>query len=101
MKRAQQAVRIAEAAVRIVEKNGRFEKIDNVEGKPLAAEAGGFTIFYSTPFARLPGMDGYMIDIWPTGKQKIFSARWKYQISDLAIVNFKRGDWEKFFSDGS
>jgi len=97
MSRIQKATDIALSALKVIQENGQFKEIENVDGKPLSAEINQFTIFYTTPFARLPGMDEYLIDIWWTHGKKIFSARWKREINDLTIVNFQRGDWEDFF----
>ena len=46
-----------------------FVDIENVDGKPFKVELDDITIFYTTPFVRTPGLDGYLVDIWNNHKK--------------------------------
>lgn len=75
---------------------GRFERFDNYNCYLHRGDLGSLSFSYSTPFSRLPGLDGYIVDIWFEHK-KVFSLRWPPE----KIVAFRYGEWMNQLIPGS
>ena len=82
---------IIDHSLKLIEKDGEFIEIKNIETKPKGVKKGILNIMLTTPFNKLLNTD-YIVDIWCEGRGKVFSVHWS-DINNLDIVNFKRGDW--------
>lgn len=82
---------IVDQALSLIEKDGNFIEIQDIDTKPKGVKKGKLDIQLTTPFNKLKGVD-YLIDIWFDGKGKVFSARWSNP-KDVDVVNLKRGEW--------
>lgn len=75
---------------------GRFERVANHDCYVHRGELGSVSFSYATPFSKLPGLDGYLVDIWFEHK-KVFSLRWPPE----KIVVFRYGEWMNRLLPGS
>ena len=102
------ALRIRDAAIEIVEHEGRFENTGMV---PVRGWRGNeLSISYRTPFQKIPGPSidtikkaailghslkvnlPYGLDIW-AAQGKVLNIEWDHQ-NHVELVSFKRGEWE-------
>jgi len=82
---------IIDKALQLIEKEGKFIEIKNIDTKPKGVKKGKLDIQITTPFNKLEGVN-YLVDIWLEGKGKVFSASWS-ELDNFHIINLKRGDW--------
>ena len=62
---------IIDQALKLIEKDGSFIEIKNIDTKPKGVKKGKLDIQLTTPFNKLESLD-YLIDIWFDGKGKVF-----------------------------
>ncbi len=105
-KRLARALELRAAALRLVGRTGTWERASGIN--VLAAQCGTLTIFYRTPFQRLPTNDRiaakaarlglrvprnlpYGLDIW--APKKVLNLEWDDK-GAVVLVSFKPGAWE-------
>jgi hypothetical protein len=114
MSRLEDAVQIRDAAVKKLQEEGEFEKVENsgpvLGWKSRDRKDGGIHMVLRTPFQKLPKHSSKFIkdcikhgikptenlsnglDIW--AGPKVLNIEWDHK-GQVILVSFKRGSWEK------
>ena len=113
--RLQRALQIRTASLHLLRTQGIPSEVRGLPGRCAAATLRDLGILHRTPFQRLPASAAsikytrallkqrghksstnldYGLDIW-TANRKVFNFEWSIDDRELALVAFKRGDWEE------
>jgi hypothetical protein len=96
MTRYDRAIEIRAAALAVIRRIGRIERIGGKNpARVERAELGDLTIMHngrSNPVPALPGQCPYSVNIWTSGR-KVFLVSWDDTDPQMEITTFVKGDW--------
>lgn len=95
-KKLQLARTIADAALMALRASGTLKHMKAGDYSVNRGKVGPFDMNYATPFNRLPGLSGYLLDIYYRGG-KVFSFEWPLNY----IRRFQYGPWMNLLVPGS
>lgn len=89
---------IVKSAIKLLNDEGVFIKVRNLESRPISVKKGNMEVMYTTPFNKLEDVN-YLLDIWLKGSGKVLSLQWDTYVdhqdnpNEIDIIGFKKGDW--------
>lgn len=95
MTKRDRAVELRDLALGVVKARGTMQPPSDGRPSVLAFSKEGLTVFYRTPFQKLPEGNTnlpYGLDIWHAGK--VLNIEWADH-GRVDVISYKRGPWER------